>query len=170
MNIRKRILSSLAILLALMIVIGNQTPVSAQEDKNASPKAGGIVGAWRTVVTPQDCVTGTPAPFSLRGLLTFHSGGTMSEWGVVPGSSPALRSPGHGVWTRGQGWQNYTYSFTHYLYDAAGAYIGRQKVAGSIVYDESGDGIATNARVEALNANDEVIASFCATSVGTRIE
>ena len=153
-----------------MIVIGNQISVSGREDGDSAAKSGGIAGVWRTVVSSQDCVTGTPAPFSIRSLLTFHSGGTMSEWGVVPGSSPALRSPGHGVWSRGQGWQNYTYTFTHYLYDAAGAYIGRQKVAGSIVYDASGDRITMNARVEARNANEEVIASFCATSVGTRFE
>ena len=65
-----------------------------------------IQGVWRTVVTPHDCQTGVPSPsLALAGLFTFNDGGTMSEYGIRPGSSPALRSPGHGVWQRELGWQ-----------------------------------------------------------------
>ena len=53
----------------------------------------------------------------------------MSEWGIGPGSSPAQRSPSHGVWQRDHGWQDYSFTFTHYRYDASGAFIGSQKVA-----------------------------------------
>ena len=48
----------------------------------------------------------------------------MSEYGIGPGSSPALRSPGHGVWRREQGWQDYSFAFTYYRYDASGVFIG----------------------------------------------
>lgn len=41
----------------------------------------------------------------------FHQGGTMSEYGIGPGSSPALRSPGHGIWERRRGWQEYSFTF-----------------------------------------------------------
>src|SRR5437762_10271480 len=55
-----------------------------------------IVGAWTTSVTLLNCqsgeLVGVP-PFP--GLATFHDGGTMSEFGVGPGSSPALRRPSH---------------------------------------------------------------------------
>ena len=57
-----------------------------------------IQGAWRTMVTGVDCQTGVPLGTPFPGLFTFNEGGTMSEYGIGPGSNPALRSPGHGVW------------------------------------------------------------------------
>ena len=36
----------------------------------------------------------------------------MSEYGIGPGGSPALRSPGHGVWQHELGWQDYSYTFS----------------------------------------------------------
>ena len=79
-----------------------------------------IRGVWRTVVTPRNCQTGQRYPDSLQGLFTFNQGGTMSEYGIGPGSSPALRSPGHGVWQREHGWQDYSFAFTYYRYNASG--------------------------------------------------
>ena len=90
-----------------------------------------IQGTWRTLVTPQNCQTGDPFP-SLAGLFTFHQGGTMAEYGIGPGSSPALRSPGHGVWQRRHGWQVYSFAFTFYRYDASGILLGRQKITGDL--------------------------------------
>src|SRR4029077_7723501 len=76
----------------------------SDQDRRASPDASErtIVGAWRTVVTPRNCQTGEQVAPSFHGLTTFHAHGTMSEYGVGPGSSPALRSPGHGVWEHQQ--------------------------------------------------------------------
>jgi len=87
-----------------------------------------IQGAWRTMVTPVNCQTGDPLGPPFAGLFTFNKGGTMSEYGIGPGSSPALRSPGHGVWQREHGWQDYSFTFTFYRYDASGLFIGSQKV------------------------------------------
>lgn len=161
----------------LMLVGGMQISALGQDDERLKGPQdelhfgrSSIVGAWRTVVTPQNCSTGVPAPVSIRGLFTFHKGGTMSEFGVGPGSSPALRSPGHGVWQREHGWRNYSFKFTFYLYDAAGAYTGRQNVAATLIYDADGDGFTTASSVEVRNATDTVVANFCATSVGTRFE
>ena len=51
-----------------------------------------IIGAWLTRVRPRNCETGEPVPVPpLRGLFTFHEGGTTSEYGSAPGGSPALR-------------------------------------------------------------------------------
>ena len=86
-----------------------------------------IQGVWRTVVTPRNCQTGD-AILTLSGLFTFNQGGTMSEYGIGPGSSPALRSPGHGVWQREHGWQDYSFAFTYYRYNASGVFLGSQKV------------------------------------------
>ena len=129
-----------------------------------------IQGVWRTMVTPVNCETGDPLAPPFRGLFTFNTGGTMSEYGIGPGSSPALRSPGHGVWQRAQGWENYSYTFTYYRYDASGLFIGSQKVTSALQLGASGDEFTTHSDVEVLDANDNVIAAFCATAAGTRFE
>ena len=128
-----------------------------------------IQGAWRTMVTGVNCQTGVPLG-SFPGLFTFNEGGTMSEYGISPGSNPALRSPGHGVWQHEQSWQNYSYAFTYYRYDSSGVFIGSQKVTSALELGASGDEFITHSVVSVLDANDNVIASFCATAAGTRFE
>lgn len=128
-----------------------------------------IEGTWRTVVTPRNCQTGDPFP-SLAGLFTFHQGGTMAEYGIGAGSSPALRSPGHGVWRREAGWQVYSFGFTFNRYNASGIFQGTQKVTGELELDGGGDTFATRSLIEMLDANDVVIGSGCATATGARFE
>ena len=95
----------------------------------------------------------------------------MSEYGIGgPGSSPALRSPGHGVWEHGHGWQDYSFTFTFYRYDASGAFIGSQKVTATLELGASGDEFTTHSVVQVLDVNDNVIATFCARAAGTRFE
>jgi hypothetical protein len=123
------------------------------------------------MVTGVDCQTGVPlggAP--ILGLFTFNDGGTMSEYGIGPGSSPALRSPGHGVWERTHGWQDYSYAFTYYRYNSSGVFIGSQKVRSALELGASGDEYTARSAVEVLDANGNVIATFCAVNAGTRFE
>jgi len=94
----------------------------------------------------------------------------MSEWGVGPGSSPAQRSPSHGVWQRDSGRRDYWFTFTHYRYDASGAFVGSQKVAADAVLGMNGDTYESVAAVEILDVSNNVVATACATSVGTRFE
>ena len=128
-----------------------------------------IQGAWRTIITGVNCQTGVPLG-SFPGLFTFHEGGTISEYGIGPGSNPALRSPGHGVWQHEHGWQNYSYAFTYYRYDSSGVFIGSQKVTSALELAASGDEFITHSVVSVLDANNNVIATFCATATGTRFE
>ena len=129
-----------------------------------------IQGTWRTMVRGVDCQTGVPLGPPFPGLFTFNEGGTMSEYGIGPGSNPALRSPGHGVWQHEHGWQNYSYAFTYYRYDSSGVFIGSQKVTSALELGASGDEFITHSVVSVLDANDNVIATFCATAAGTRFE
>jgi hypothetical protein len=148
---------------------------SAQDVPSQQPSATSaahertIQGVWRTVVTPRNCQTGQTFP-SLQGLFTFTQGGTMSEYGIGPGSSPALRSPGHGVWQREHGWQDYSFAFTYYRYDASGAFLGSQKVRATLELGAGGDEFASRSAIEILDANGAVIGTGCATAVGTRFE
>ena len=148
---------------------------SAQDNQNRQSSATSqanartIRGVWRTVVTPQNCQTGQSFP-SLQGLFTFNQGGTMSEYGIGPGSSPALRSPGHGVWQREHGWQDYSFAFTYYRYNASGVLLGSQKVTAALELGASGDEFASRSAIEILDVNGAVLGTGCATAVGTRFE
>jgi hypothetical protein len=138
-----------------------------QSAASATANARTIRGVWRTVVTPYNCQTGQPI-LTLSGLFTFHQGGTMSEYGIGPGSSPALRSPGHGVWQREHGWQEYSLVFTFYRYNATGVLLGSQKVTAALELGVGGDHFGSRSSIETLDINDNVIGVGCATSVGTR--
>jgi hypothetical protein len=94
----------------------------------------------------------------------------MSEYGIGPGSSPALRSPGHGVWQREHGWQDYSVAFTYYRYNASGLFLGSQKVTAILELGASGDEFTTNSKIEVLDANDNVLVTACGTAAGTRFE
>jgi len=147
--------------------------VSAQgiQDKQSSATSTAnertIRGVWRTVVTGRNCQTGEPLG-SLRGLFTFNQGGTMSEYGIGPGSSPALRSPGHGVWRREDGRQDYSLAFTFYRYDASGVFTGSQRARIALTLGASGDEFTATSAIEILDANDNVTFTGCGTPSGTR--
>ena len=94
----------------------------------------------------------------------------MSEYGIGPGSSPALRSPGHGVWQREHGWHEYSFAFTFYRYNASAVLLGSQKVTAALVLDASCDEFVSRSVIEVLDVNDNVIGTGCATAVGTRFE
>ena len=94
----------------------------------------------------------------------------MSEFGVGPGSSPALRSPGHGLWGRAHGWQDYEFTFFHYRYNASGVLLGTQKITATLQLAASGDEFTAVSASQALDPEDNVLGNFYATSVGTRFD
>ena len=173
MNLKKcTAVVSCALISALTITASIASAQDAQEQPSSATSAAHertIQGVWRTAVTPRNCQTGA-AILTLSGLFTFNQGGTMSEYGIGPGSSPALRSPGHGVWQREHGWQEYSFAFTFYRYDASGVFLGSQNVRATLELGADGDAFASRSALETLDANGVVIATGCATAVGTRFE
>ena len=153
--------------LILLLVGGTQM---FGNDQHSEKHHRTIQGAWRTMVTGVNCQTGDPLGPPFPSLLTFNKGGTMSEYGINPGSSPALRSPGHGVWQHELSWQDYSYAFTFYRYNSSGVFIGSQRVRSALELGVSGDEFTTHAAVEILDANGNVITTFCAAAAGTRFE
>ena len=129
-----------------------------------------IEGVWRTAVAPRDCQTDAIGPFGIRGVFTFHQGGTMAEYGIGPGSSPALRSPGHGIWQRERGWQEYSFAFGYYRYEANGAFAGSQRVRATLRLASNGDEFTGKSVVEVFDVNDNLVGTFCAASVGMRFQ
>src|SRR4030095_596118 len=174
MNLNKQVsviaLALITVLTTTVFIVSGQNIQAEQSSASSNARESTIEGAWRTEVRARNCTTGVPGAASLRGLFTFNKGGTMSEFGVGPGSSPALRSPGHGVWQREQGWQNYSYAFTYYRYDASGVFVGSQRVTATLELGASGDEFTTSSVVEVFDANDNLTGSGCATAAGTRFE
>ena len=178
--------------LALLMLFGfTQISVSGQESETGnSPEEQieharpSIVGAWRTAVTLRNCQTGLPVAPVIKGLFTFNQGGTMAEYGIGPGQSPALRSPGHGVWAQNDDRDNYSFTFIFNRYDASGVFIGTSKIRSALELGAIGargnlftgnavndfNTFTTNASVEIFDARDNLIGRGCATSVGTRIQ
>ena len=137
MNLKKRTLViALAVMTALTVttsIVSGQNIQDKQPPDLSNTNERTIEGVWRTAVTPRNCQTGLPVAPVIRGLFTFHNGGTMSEYGIGPGQTPALRSPGHGVWQRENGSRAYSFKFIMYRYDANGAFIGSQKVTANLL-------------------------------------
>ncbi len=158
-------------------VSGQETETSDSLEEQTERSQRNIVGAWRTVVTPRSCQTGLPVARDSRGLFTFNEGGTLSEYNS-PGPNPGVRSPAHGVWERKNGLQQnlfspikqYSFVFVVNRYDASGGLISTQTVRAALELSASGNSYTTNASFEILDANDNLIATGCATGVGTRIE
>jgi hypothetical protein len=173
MNLTKQTLAIAFAVVSAVTTTGSILSAHGDHSQQSSPSstvnARTIRGVWRTVVTPRNCQTGDPI-FSLPGLFTFNQGGTMSEYGIPPGSSPALRSPGHGVWQREHGWQQYSFAFTYYRYNASGIFTGSQKVTAALELGAGGDEFASRSAIEIFDVNDNLIGTGCATAVGTRFE
>jgi len=158
-------------------VSGQESETGGSREEQTERSQRNIVGAWRTVVTQRNCQTGLPLAPASRGLITFNEGGTLSEYNS-PGPNPSVRSPGHGVWERKNGLQQnlfspikqYSLVFVINRYDASGALILTLNIRGALELSESGNSYTTNGSVESLDANNNLIATGCATSVGTRIE
>ena len=174
MNLKKQALVlALAVITALSITVsivsshnipGKQSSASSDDHERT------ITGVWRTVITQRNCQTGEPGA-SFPGLWTFHEGGTMSEYAVLPPLLiPARRSPGHGVWKREHGWQDYSLKFRYYRYNASGVFVGSQKVTAALELGASGDEFTAHSTIDVLDANDNLIFTGCATAAGTRFE
>ena len=174
MNLTKQtlviVLAVITALTATSSMVSGQNIQDEQSSESSKARERTIEGVWRTVVTPRNCQTGEPVAPPFPGLFTFDKGGTMSEYGISPGLSPALRSPGHGVWQREHGWQEYSFIFTFYRYNANGVFIRSQKITAALELGASGDEFTTNSAVEVFDANDNLIGTGCATAAGTRFE
>ena len=160
----------------LLLVSVTQILVFGQEDEIQGQQAQGIVGVWQTVVTPRNCQTGAQIAPAFQGLLTFNEGGTLAEFAA--GSSPSLRSPGHGVWETGNGLRpalasnafNFTAAFNFIRFNPDGTFAGRNTVRQTVTFGPSGNEFTTTGTVEVFAPNGNLIAIGCSTSTATRFE
>jgi hypothetical protein len=150
----------------LMFASVTQIFVSGRENETQVQQTLNIVGVWQTTVTPRNCQTGEAVAPAFQGLLTFNQGGTMAE--VAAGSSPALRSPGHGVWKAGNQFHP-TIAFTFIRFNPDGTFAGRNTIRQTANFPQNNQ-FTTTGTLEVFAANGSLIASGCSTSTVTRFE
>ena len=124
-----------------------------------------LEGTWRVQITIRNCQTGE-ALRSFPAMATYSRGRTLIT--SDSGFSPALRSPGHGVWSHTAA-HSYSAVSEAFLFNASGALTGVQRIAQTI---EVGGPDAFEASVSSSisDLNGNVLARGCATSVGRRLE
>jgi len=149
----------------LMLIIGTQTLVFGQENKTNGQQSSALVGVWRNTITLRNCQTGNQIA-TFQGLLTFHEGGTMSEFG---GINPVLRSPGHGVWQASNPFHP-TFAFTFLRFNADGTFAGTQRVRSTVSLGLDGNAFQSTGMAEVLDVNDNVVGVSCAATMATRFQ
>ena len=164
-------LMAIAALTMTFSIVSGQNAEENQSSSSSNAPERTIEGVWRTQITPRDCQTGAPL-LTFPGLITYHKGGTMSETAGSPSGPPSPRSPGHGVWNR-RNRRHYEASFVLQLFNLDGTFAGTQKITQNLRLNASGDRWDDNTTLpnfQIFDANDHVIATGCATAVGTRFE
>jgi hypothetical protein len=155
----KRSFIVISLCTAMLVLVGcSQMLVSGQSDDSKSP---GIVGVWRTAVSPRNCETGAPLGPVFPGILLFEQGGTMT------GTSTSVTST-YGTWTREAGQRQYSFATLSFRYDAAGVLIGTRKITQNVTIDDSGNGFTSSGHFEDRSIANEVTASGCSSATGTR--
>jgi hypothetical protein len=166
----------------LMLAIFAQVRVSAQdvvnEEKNGEQKrnesfqmrgelgARDLEGTWDVQLTIRNCQTNV-AIRTIQELTTFMSGGTMlaSTSGVLP----ALKTPGHGVWSH-TGGREYKFSFKFFNFDASGNLTGWTIIRQFALVNSSATGYETFGGSEIYAPNGNLIFTGCSTTRATRFE
>lgn len=159
--------------LGLLLLFGcTQVFVSGQDSQKSEARLSkegfgpGIEGVWLTTVTQLNCQTGVTVR-TVQGLLTFHNDGTIAETSTV--SSPAFRSPGHGLWEKIAG-QSYSGKFIFQRFNADGSYAGTQKITQSFELSRFGNTFEASGTVQLFDTNNNLIGGGCATATGRRFE
>jgi len=132
-----------------------------------------LQGTWRVQVNPRNCQTGAQGP-SFDVLLSFHSGGTLTEVMNAQAFLPGQRTPGLGVWshTHGNAYKGVWDALI--LFDTPPTAPGFPYKRGvqRLMWDfeVDGDQMTFGATSQFLDTDGNVYASPCASGTGTRFE
>ena len=137
----------------------------AAETRDDHEDAASLVGTWRITAQLVNCSTGQPIGKPFQSLLSFALGGTETDTTVTTVLLPAVRSPGHGVWSA-QGGRTYSTSSTAFI-THDGVLVQTQTVTQFIEMEED-DLYTSTAKVEFFDLSGALLRTGCATAVGHR--
>ncbi|MEO8726354.1 MAG: hypothetical protein ABI383_09525 [Acidobacteriaceae bacterium] len=154
-----------ALALGLMLVLSLGRGAMAQSaETHASPT---LHGTWIVAVQIRNCQTGAPLGMPFRSLLSFAAGGTVTETTENPMFYPALRGPGHGIWSR-TGSHNFKASTTAFI-ALNGSLVKTQRIGQNIeISTDPNQFTTTSAVVEFFDPDGNLIQKGCASAVGVR--
>jgi hypothetical protein len=128
-----------------------------------------LAGTWVVTVTQHACPNGPAIAPPFQSLLTFDRGGTMTETTSNPMFFPALRGPGHGVWSHTG---RHTYSADSLAFVTVNGVLAKtQKISQTIeMGDDPNQFTTTAASVQFFDPAGNLLVSGCATATGQRFE
>jgi hypothetical protein len=125
-----------------------------------------LEGTWRVQVTIRNCQSGAELK-KFPALLTFAQGGTLTE--TTTAFPPAQRTPGHGYWQHARA-RTYTAVSEAFLFNAANAWTGKQRLTQAIEFGGDPDEFNSTATNEIFDINGNLLVTGCATAVASRLE
>ena len=130
-----------------------------------------LEGSWTVQVTQRGCQTGAPLGPPFLSMLTFVRGGTLIETTSSPVFFPAVRGPGHGVWSHsGLGLHTFKAVSTAFI-TSNGVLVKTQTITQKIEMGANPDSFTTpSASVVFVPADGGPTITGCASATGTRIE
>jgi hypothetical protein len=145
-----------------------------------------LIGVWIVQVTLRDCQSKTPLGAPFTSLVTFHAGGTLSEAPSSLGFAAGQRTPGQGIWTRGDGHAYRQQIMALVLFDtpanlpgsatfkpglpvSPGLFAGWQTIEQTITFTDA-DHLSSTGTTEFYKADRTQYRTGCATSVGQRFK
>jgi hypothetical protein len=153
-----------ALVLATMFFLGSGSTVRAHSEDDESQH--GLQGTWRVQLTIRDCQTGQ-ALRTFPALFSFAKGGTLTL--TTAGQLPSLFTAGLGVWRHTEG-HTYIAVSEQFVFSPAGAFIQIHRLTRTIEIDNDADRFTDTVKLEILDTTGNLIATGCATSVGSRFE
>jgi hypothetical protein len=163
-NLIARILMSAAPIMIVGCLLASGAPARAQSGDGGSHN--GLQGAWRLQVTVRDCQTGAVLR-TFPALFAFAKGGTVTN--TTAGQSPALFTPGFGVWRHTEG-RTYAAVLEAFVFSPAGVWIQTNRFTRSIELDGNADEFTDTIKLEIFDTSGNLIGTGCGTSVATRFK
>jgi len=152
---------------AIFILAVQRSAAARDEDWEAASRR--LEGTWIVTVTQHDCTSGAQLGQPFQSYLTFARGGTMTETTSNPMFFPALRGPGHGIWSY-EGHHNYSAKSTAFI-TLNGALTSTQTIAQTIaIGDDPNQFTTTSASVQFFDPAGNPIRSGCAAASGQRFQ
>jgi hypothetical protein len=142
----------------------------AAHDSDDNGDSNGLSGTWQFQITLLNCTSGALMGPPFNSLLTFVDGGTMTETTANAMFFPAVRGPGHGVWSRGRHKGEYSASSIAFI-TMNGALVKTQKITQTIDLGPGQDKLTTpQATVEFFDPAGNLLQTACAVAVGERFK
>jgi len=173
-NVKRYGMVIIAVAVAIVggiFILGAVLPANAKAEQDKPESK--LVGTWRVQVTTFNCVSGVKAP-SFNSMLSFASGGTLTETTASPAFQPGQRSVGLGFWNDSNKNTFQAVSEAYILFatpanpPAPGLVRGTQRITQTIQVND--DQLTSNATIQFFDESGKELVKGCASATGERVK